>query len=119
MSDSKKKYVDIDKSIVNLKGRKNLLIKIARIYIENYETQLDQLQKSIDQKNAGQVKNAAHKIKGSLSNFAAQEAYNVAEIIERKADKGDLTDLQRDFEHLKQMMEDIADQLQSFIDETH
>ncbi|SDL27594.1 hypothetical protein [Halarsenatibacter silvermanii] len=44
MPGSRKEYVDIDKTISSLMGRKNLLAKIARIYIRDYQSQMDQLQ---------------------------------------------------------------------------
>ncbi len=117
MPESKEGYVNIEKSISHLQGRKNLLIKVAGIYIEDYQTQLEQLQRFIVQKNAQQAENAAHKIKGSLSNFHTPEAYNIAKRIESKAENGNLAGLEEDYRQLKQAMEDIAEQLESFIKE--
>lgn len=117
MPESKEEYVNIDESISNLKNRKTLLIKIAKIYIEDYQSQLDQLERFIAQKNSEQIKKAAHKIKGSLSNFYAPEAYNLAKNIESKAEKGNLAGLEEVFKQLKQTMEDIAERLEKFIEE--
>ncbi|WP_427854231.1 hypothetical protein [Halarsenatibacter silvermanii] len=53
-------------------------------------------------------------MKGTLSNFAAEKAYNLAQKIETKAKKGDLENLWEDYEQLELAMKNIAESLNEF-----
>ncbi|SDM47272.1 hypothetical protein [Halarsenatibacter silvermanii] len=63
MSKSEQEYIDIEESICQLMGRKTLLAKTAKIYEKDYQSQLDQLQRFIEQKIPGRLEMLLIKLK--------------------------------------------------------
>lgn len=71
-------------------GDESLLKEITGIFLEEYPTLLEQIREAIQRADAKRLEHCAHTLKGSVSNFGAEEATNAAYQLELLARKGRL-----------------------------
>jgi PAS domain S-box-containing protein len=72
-------------------GDRQLLAKLADIFLEEYPKEMTVFRAAIDRGDAAGLQQAAHTLKGELSTFAAQEAFATALQLETLGRQGDLT----------------------------
>jgi len=65
-----------------LDGDIDLYRELAEIFINDSKTLLQRIRESIDTGNAQQLYKSAHTLKGAVSNFSAQKAYDAALALE-------------------------------------
>ena len=73
-------------------GDAELLGELIALFRESYPVQLAQLREAIAQGNSYGVERAAHALKGSVGNFAAKEAFELAFQLETIGRGGTLTE---------------------------
>lgn len=81
------------------------LQEISALFLEEYVSTWDAIQKAVRDKDAVMLARAAHTLKGSVSNFAAHAAQNAARQLEIIGISGDLSEIDEAMEHLKREME--------------
>ena len=64
--------------------------------------------KGLDDGDATAVSRAAHSLKGSITPFAAQQAYDAAWAIEQPSSEGDLSDGDEKFQRLESELEQLV-----------
>ena len=62
---------------------------------------------AIDRGDAAALKTSAHRLKGSIGNFAAPRAFRAALLLEEIANKGDLAPASATFEDLTSALTDL------------
>jgi len=70
--------IDKDEIMERVDGDIDLLIELMDLFIADYPKLLSNIKNAIIQENSGELKRSAHTIKGSVGNFSANSAYNIA-----------------------------------------
>jgi HPt (histidine-containing phosphotransfer) domain-containing protein len=83
---------DYAKALEHVEGDRELLGEIATLFLETHVGQLSALRAAIARGDAQALQNTAHKLKGSIGNFAAAEAFNAAQKLEGLGLSGDLAE---------------------------
>jgi HPt (histidine-containing phosphotransfer) domain-containing protein len=73
----------------NFAGDAELFVQIAEIFLDDVPTQLAALQAAEDSGDLATLRAAAHKLKGSVASFAAQDAQAAAKALEQACRDGD------------------------------
>ena len=81
---------DLEQVLNNLGHDMELFREVATLFLEDSQQQLDALRAALQQNDAAQARLVAHSLKGAVSNFGAQEAYELARQLEEAARQGDL-----------------------------
>jgi len=63
-------------------GSRSLLKKIARLFLADYPRRVEEIKQGISRGDATALERAAHALKGSIGNFAAKEAFTIAQQLE-------------------------------------
>ena len=85
-----KDVFDLQKALEVVNGDKELFKEIADIFIKGLPENTANIRKAIEENNIQEVEHAAHSLKGSIGNFAASTAHEVAYGIERMGKEGRL-----------------------------
>ena len=83
--------IDIDRIMTRVGGRRQILKKMVDIFTEELPDQIAALHRAIDQQSPEDLRQAAHALKGSVSNFDAKAAYEVAFALEQMGKSNDLS----------------------------
>jgi HPt (histidine-containing phosphotransfer) domain-containing protein len=76
--------------LAGVDGNRRLLLKLVRLFLADYPRRLAGIKEAIRRGDAGALQIEAHTLKGSVGNFAAQQAIAAAERLEIMARDGDL-----------------------------
>jgi len=89
----------IDEAILlaGIDGNQELLREIVRLFLADYPQRLAEIKQAISHGDAEAVARAAHTLKGSAGNFAAQKAFAAAQSMESVGKSGDLSPAQQAF----------------------
>jgi HPt (histidine-containing phosphotransfer) domain-containing protein len=71
-------------------GDKELFEEIARLFLESTADYMTQIREGIVKSDASAIEGAAHTLKGSMANFGAKRAVEVAQRLERMGKEGKL-----------------------------
>ena len=81
--------MDIDSALKLAKGRKNLLGRVAGVFLDDYPNVMNSIRGAVANDDYDAVRLAAHRLKGSLGTFAAGRARDAALRLESSAGEGD------------------------------
>ena len=84
------------------------ILELLEIFIESSESDLDKLQKAINEGDQKQAADAAHSIKGASANLGFMDIFSVAKNIEHKARENSLVDLSDEVVIIKDRLSVIA-----------
>ena len=100
--------------IARVGGDEVLARRVAALFLENYPLLLEGIREAAQNRDAPALRNVAHTLKGSVSNFPAQDAFEAAQRLEIMALDHDLTEvdaalaeLQRAVDRLQPVLEDL------------
>jgi|GEM_PF-2241739 len=105
---------DLDTALIMTGGKLDLLKKMAALFIDQLPGLLSQIQEALGQRNGKQLERAAHTLKGSISNFSAKQAHDVASEMESLGRKDDLLNAGTLYSDLKQKAMRLGDELKLF-----
>ena len=77
-------------ALYQVDGRQSLLRMIAEVFLETWPTVQGDLQQAVRACDAERLVQGAAALKGSMSNFAAEEACEAADLLQQRAAAGDL-----------------------------
>jgi HPt (histidine-containing phosphotransfer) domain-containing protein len=83
--------------LAGIDGNQELLREIVRLFLADYPQRLAEIKQAISRGDAEAVARAAHTLKGSAGNFAAQKAFAAAQSMESLGKSGDLSPAQQAF----------------------
>jgi two-component system, sensor histidine kinase and response regulator len=101
--------------LARFEGDADLLSEMAELFLKSYPKLLEEIQLAVDRKDAPALERAAHTLKGSVSNFAARDAFDAAMELEKMATRGDLTRAERACQELAKNLECLKPVLEVFI----
>ena len=98
--------VDLDKALAVVGGDRGLLQEAVELFLEQvYPRRLQELREALAQQDAGEVKRAAHGLKGTVGSFGGQAVRELAYRLEMMGREGDLSGAQSVLEELETEME--------------
>ncbi len=74
-----------------LGGDHALLEEVAELFLETSPELTTQIEHAVRTKDARTLERAAHTLKGAISNFAAEDAFQAALLLEKMGRSGDFT----------------------------
>ncbi len=92
-----------------------LLEELFLVFIEDLPIQLKEIEEAINNGDYGRLKISAHRLKGSLGNLAATEAYGLAIKMEIAAGQGELETAQHIYPDLMKQTHLVTDALESMV----
>lgn len=92
--------LDCAVALERLGGDEQLLKEVARLFLGEYPTLMDDIRSAAQTNDADALQRAAHSMKGSVSNFGAEGVYQAAFALERLGRGGDLSDIDNCIEKL-------------------
>lgn len=85
------KLLDWERALENADGSEELLIELAKVFIESCPEMMRQVRDAVDRGDAQSLQRAAHNIKGSARVFASGGAMEEAMRLESMGADGDLS----------------------------
>ena len=97
--------IDWQTAWANLEGDHSLLSELALLFLEDLPTQMEAIHRAVENKLGHDLERFAHRLKGSVGNFAANHAFKAALELERIARRGDFDHVQPAAEVLEREMQ--------------
>lgn len=91
-------------ALERLGGDEELLREVARLFLEEYPGLLLEIREAVAARDADALQRAAHSLKGSVSNFGADAAYNAAFVLEMMGRTRDLEHVERGLAELDEAL---------------
>jgi CheY-like chemotaxis protein len=85
-----------------LEGDDELLREVIDLFIHDSASLIDRLRNAVERQDAGEVRAAAHRLKGAASNLAAGPVTDAARALEIIGERGTLAEAMPAWQHLKQ-----------------
>jgi HPt (histidine-containing phosphotransfer) domain-containing protein len=82
---------DLDAALQSVDGDRELLVEMAGLFLEDSGQLLAEIGQAIQAGDAAALHRGAHTLKGSVANFVAREAREMAQHLEMMGRSGDLT----------------------------
>ena len=114
-AESAKDAFDRKAALARVDGDENLLADLAKLFLEEGPKMLAAIQTAVSEKDAARLERAAHSIKGTVSTFAAQGAFDAALKLERLGRAGELQEVSQALMHLESEMDRLQSALQSLV----
>jgi signal transduction histidine kinase/DNA-binding response OmpR family regulator len=81
--------IDWQTAWANLEGDRNLLCELALLFLDDLPQQMEAIHRAADKIQAHDLERLAHRLKGSVGNFAAKPAFEAASHLEKIARQGE------------------------------
>ncbi len=94
-----------------------LFRELAELFMEDSSVLMDKIRKSIDSSDPVQLRKSAHTIKGSVSNFSAQKAYDAAFNLETIGKNEELDKAETAFNSLREEIESLKEAMELLMKE--
>ncbi|MFZ0960875.1 MAG: response regulator [Terriglobia bacterium] len=107
--------IDWQAAWANLEGDRNLLSELASLFLDDLPQQMQDIHRAVDNKQNHDLERLAHRLKGSVGNFAAKPAFEAAFQLEKIGRQGNLKQapealgaLDHEIERLRETLEKWA-----------
>lgn len=107
--------LDLALALSRLGGDEVLLRELAILFLDDYPRTFAHLRNAVSDRQARDIERHAHSLKGSVSNFAANEVIEAAFCLEDKGRRDALADIEDDLRCLEQTLERLKPALESLI----
>jgi two-component system sensor histidine kinase/response regulator len=94
-------------------GDSDLLREIVELFLADYPCTLDKIRSAVSARDATAIEQHAHSLKGSVSTFGADNAFNAALELERQGRTGDLADVEAGLSQLEGALGALRPELES------
>ena len=85
---------ELDESLAlsRVGGDLDLLKEVVELFLDDYPSTFEKIRAAVISRNATALEHHAHSLKGSVSTFGANRAFEAAFTLEKQGRSGDLTD---------------------------
>jgi HPt (histidine-containing phosphotransfer) domain-containing protein len=94
-------------------GDVELLREVVGLFLDDYPQSLDMIRDAVARGDQSSLERHAHSLKGSVSTFGAQEAFDAALALEKQGRTGDLTNSQDGLHRLEQALTALRPELEA------
>jgi len=94
-------------ALERLGGDEELLREVARLFLDEYPALMVEIREAVAARDAKALERAAHTLKGSVSNFGADAAYNAAFVLEMMGRSRNLAEVERGLTELDEALQYI------------
>jgi two-component system sensor histidine kinase/response regulator len=92
-------------------GDVDLLREVVELFLDDYPNALSKLRTAVNSHDAPGIEHHAHSLKGSVSTFGAQQAFEAALALEKKGRSGDLVGVEDSLSKLENVFEALRPEL--------
>jgi two-component system, sensor histidine kinase and response regulator len=94
-------------------GDMELLREVVGLFLDDYPQSLDMIRDAVARGDQSSLERHAHSLKGSVSTFGAQEAFDAAQALEKQGRTGDLAQAQDGLERLEHALSALRPELEA------
>lgn len=94
-------------------GDRDLLKEVVELFLSDYPNTLDKIRDAVSAQDAHALEHHAHSLKGSVSTFGAQGAFDAALALERKGRNGDLAGIEEGLGRLESALGTLRPELET------
>jgi HPt (histidine-containing phosphotransfer) domain-containing protein len=94
-------------------GDVELLREVVGLFLDDYPQSLDLIRQAVAQGDQSSLERHAHSLKGSVSTFGAQEAFDAAQALEKQGRTGDMSHAQDGLARLEQALINLRPELEA------
>src|SRR5229473_1719747 len=105
--------LDKQDALARVGGDAQLLAEIAALFLQDLPRALGELRKAVSARDAAAIERHAHALKGSVSNFGAQEAREAAQSLETQARTNSLATIDASLSKLEHALALLRPELES------
>jgi two-component system, sensor histidine kinase and response regulator len=103
--------LDLQLALARVGGDEQLLREIAVLFIEDCPRAVAEIQEAVFRGDAAKLENAAHALKGSVSNFGARDAVEAAFCLEKMGRAKDMSEAEGMFRKLESALSAVCTEL--------
>ena len=92
-------------------GDVDLLKEVVELFLDDYPSTFEKIKGAVDSRDATALEHHAHSLKGSVSTFGANRAFEAAFTLEKQGRSGDLTGAPDGLVQLEQALEALRPEL--------
>lgn len=105
--------LDEELALSRVGGDTDLLHEIVDLFLADYPTTLEKIRVAVSARDAVAIEHHAHSLKGSVSTFGAQSAFEAALALERQGRSGDLGNVEAGLSQLEYALGALRPELES------
>jgi PAS domain S-box-containing protein len=105
--------MDREVALGRVGGDLPLLREVAGLFLEEYPRQLQALREAVFERDPRAIERQAHSIKGSVSNFGADEAYAAGQALEAQGRAGDILNVDAALARFEAALERLRPELEA------
>jgi HPt (histidine-containing phosphotransfer) domain-containing protein len=94
-------------------GDVELLREVIGLFLDDYPQSLDMIRDAVARGDQSSLERHAHSLKGSVSTFGAQEAFEAALALEKQGRSGDLAEAQEGLSRLEHALATLRPELEA------
>ncbi|HEV8039105.1 MAG TPA: Hpt domain-containing protein [Bryobacteraceae bacterium] len=94
-------------------GDFELLREVVGLFLDDYPQSLEMIRKAVAAGDQNSLEQHAHSLKGSVSTFGAQEAFDAALALEKQGRTGDLTEAPEGLRRLEEALSALRPELEA------
>ncbi len=94
-------------------GDVELLREVVGLFLDDYPQSLELIRQAVAQGDQSSLERHAHSLKGSVSTFGAQEAFDAAQALEKQGRTGDLSSAAEGLARLEQALIHLRPELEA------
>jgi CheY-like chemotaxis protein len=106
--------IDWQTAWANLEGDRNLLSELALLFLDDLPQQMEAIHRAVGNGQIHELERLAHRLKGSVGNFAAKPAFAAAFRLEQIACQGDSDQIPRAVDTLEYEVRRLQSALESW-----
>jgi two-component system, sensor histidine kinase and response regulator len=106
---------ELDESLAlsRVGGDSDLLREIVELFLADYPVTLEKIRSAVSARDAAAIEQHAHSLKGSVSTFGAQNAFDAALTLERQGRTGDLSGVETGLTQLERALGALRPELET------
>lgn len=105
--------LDVSLALSRVGGDAELLKEVVELFLDDYPSTFEKIRDAVASRDALALEHHAHSLKGSVSTFGADRAFEAAFALEKQGRSGDLTGVQDGLSRLEQALEALRPELVS------
>lgn len=107
------KPFDLEKALNNMDEDRELFQILVAVFVEESARHMEEIREGIQRTDAGAVERAAHTLKGTAGNFAAQRTFELASHLEVLGRERRFRELPKAFAQLEEELDLLREALRS------